>query len=131
MTGAGHRLALRCVAIPGDAARIVNSPHPVIFQKSLIENAEQRAARNTSAHSARPASKTVEAKGDWFFDHLPARRLEPRPDAERRQYCRLVQVWSLQRDANWYRLRGWLSPPEARSQCPTFCCAHFPRLFGD
>ena len=49
---------------------IINAPHPVIFQKSLIESAEQRAASQyITAFRAPGFEKMVEAKGfDWFFD---------------------------------------------------------------
>ena len=49
---------------------IVNAPHPVIFQKSLIESAEQRAASQyINAFRTPGFEKVVEAMGyDWFFD---------------------------------------------------------------
>ena len=49
---------------------IVNAPHPVIFQKSLVESADQRAASQyINAFRAPGFDKLVEAKGfEWFFE---------------------------------------------------------------
>ena len=49
---------------------IVNAPHPVIFQKSLIESADQRSASQyITAFRAPGFDKLVEHEGyGWFFD---------------------------------------------------------------
>lgn len=87
---------------------IINSPHPIIFQKSLIESEEQRAASQyISAFRAPGFEKMVEAKGfDWFFDTTFARHVDISKisEAERRQY---IADWSQQGAfnamLNWYR----------------------------
>src|SRR5690242_3117973 len=49
---------------------VLNAPHPVIFQKSLIESADQRSASQyINAFRAPGFEKIVETKGfEWFFD---------------------------------------------------------------
>jgi pimeloyl-ACP methyl ester carboxylesterase len=95
---------------------IVNAPHPVIFQKSLIESARQRAASQyITAFRAPGFEKIVEAKGfDWLFDttfsrHVDISRIS---DAERRQY---IADWSqpgaFNAMLNWYRASPVVVPP--------------------
>ncbi len=95
---------------------IVNAPHPVVFQKSLIEDADQRAASQyITAFRAPGFEKMVEAKSfDWFFDTSFARHVDVSkiPDAERRQY---IADWSqpgaFNAMLNWYRASRVLVPP--------------------
>jgi pimeloyl-ACP methyl ester carboxylesterase len=95
---------------------IVNAPHPVIFQKSLIESADQRSASQyINAFRAPGFEKIVEAKGfEWFFDktfsdHVDVDRI---PDAEKRQY---IAEWSqpgaFSAMLNWYRATKLVIPP--------------------
>ncbi|HJP69300.1 MAG TPA: alpha/beta hydrolase [Sphingomicrobium sp.] len=94
---------------------IINSPHPLIFQKSLIESEEQRAASQyISAFRTPGFEKMVEAKGfDWFFDtsfarHVEVSKISP---AERRQY---IADWSqpgaFNAMLNWYRASKLIVP---------------------
>ncbi len=80
----------------------------MIFQKSLIESAEQRAASQyITAFRAPGFEKLVEAKGfDWFFDttfacHVDVTKI---PESEKRQY---IADWSqpgaFNAMLNWYR----------------------------
>ena len=74
---------------------IVNAPHPVIFQKSLIEEEEQRAASQyINAFRVPGFEKMVEAKGyDWFFDTTFAGHVDLIENPRRRAaaiYRRLV-----------------------------------------
>jgi pimeloyl-ACP methyl ester carboxylesterase len=95
---------------------IVNSPHPVIFQKSLIENEEQREASQYMTAFRAPGFDTmVEAKGfDWFFDTTFGRHLDISkiPETERRQY---IADWSqpgaFNAMLNWYRGSRVVVPP--------------------
>jgi pimeloyl-ACP methyl ester carboxylesterase len=95
---------------------IINSPHPLIFQKSLIESDEQRAASQYINMFRTPGfEKMVEAKGfDWFFDssfarHVDVSQISP---AERRQY---IADWSqpgaFNAMLNWYRASKLIVPP--------------------
>lgn len=113
---------------------IVNSPHPVIFQKSLIENAEQRAASQyISAFRAPGFEKTVEAKGyDWFFETTFARHVDLSlvPDEERQQY---IADWSkpgaFNAMLNWYRAsRVAVPPPGVTVPTPDFLLRAFPKI---
>jgi pimeloyl-ACP methyl ester carboxylesterase len=107
-------------AIKGDRRikrlAIVNSPHPVIFQKSLIESAEQRAASQyINAFRAPGFEKLVEAMGyEKFFEksfggHVDLALI---PEAEKRQY---IAEWSqpgaLTAMLNWYRASQLVVPP--------------------
>lgn len=115
---------------------IVNAPHPVIFQKSLIENAEQRAASQyMTAFRAPGFAKFVTRKGfDWLFDKSFGGHIDLAiiPEAEKRQY---ITEWSqpgaLSAMLNWYRaspvvvpppgitlpIPDWVLKPFARSAC--------------
>jgi pimeloyl-ACP methyl ester carboxylesterase len=95
---------------------IINAPHPVIFQKSLIESADQRAASQyITAFRAPGFDKMVEAKGfDWFFDTTFSRHVDVTrvPAAERQQY---IADWSqpgaFNAMLNWYRGSKVVVPP--------------------
>jgi pimeloyl-ACP methyl ester carboxylesterase len=87
---------------------IVNSPHPLIFQKSLIEDEAQRAASQyMRAFRSSGMEAGIEAMGfDAFFDksfarHVDLARISP---AERQVY---IDQWSrpgaLTAMLNWYR----------------------------
>jgi pimeloyl-ACP methyl ester carboxylesterase len=87
---------------------IVNSPHPLIFQKSLIQDAAQRAASQYMRAFRSPGMEAgIEAMGfDAFFDksfakHVDMARLSP---TERQIY---IDQWSrpgaLTAMLNWYR----------------------------
>jgi pimeloyl-ACP methyl ester carboxylesterase len=95
---------------------IINAPHPVLFQKSLIESAEQRAASQyITAFRAPGFEKMVEAKGfDWFFDttfagHTDVSKI---PEPEKRLY---IADWSqpgaFNAMLNWYRASRVIVPP--------------------
>src|SRR5207253_8263252 len=66
---------------------IINAPHPVIFQKSLIESAGQRAASQYITAFRTPGfEKIVERHGyDWLFDKTFSGHVDPGaiPEAER------------------------------------------------
>ena len=95
---------------------IVNAPHPVLFQKSLIEDADQRAASQyITAFRAPGFEKIVEAQGfEWFFErtfsgHVDLSKI---PEAEKRQY---IADWSqpgaFNAMLNWYRASKVMVPP--------------------
>jgi pimeloyl-ACP methyl ester carboxylesterase len=107
-------------ALRGDARlsrlAIINAPHPVIFQKSVIDNADQRAASQyISAFRAPGFDKAVEAMGfEAFFDKTFARHTDITkiPNAEKQQY---IADWSrpgaLEAMLNWYRASNVIVPP--------------------
>jgi pimeloyl-ACP methyl ester carboxylesterase len=108
-------------ALRGDARltrlAIVNAPHPVIFQKSLIENADQRgASQYITAFRAPGFEKIVQAKGfDWFFEKTFAEHVDIAkiPEAVKRQY---IADWSqpgaFNAMLNWYRASKLVIPPQ-------------------
>jgi len=125
-------------ALRGDARltrlAIVNAPHPVIFQKSLIDNAEQRAASQYITAFRAPGFETVvEAKGfDWFFDTTFARHVDISkiPEAERRQY---IADWSqpgaFNAMLNWYRgSKVVVPPPVVTVPLPDWLLRAFPKV---
>jgi pimeloyl-ACP methyl ester carboxylesterase len=87
---------------------IINAPHPVIFQKSLIANPAQRAASQyIKAFRTLGFAKLVEWRGfEWFFDKVFGSHVDLAliPAAERRQY---IAQWSepgaFAAMLNWYR----------------------------
>jgi len=95
---------------------IVNAPHPAVFQKSLIESADQRAASQyITAFRVPGFEKLVEKNGyDWFFDrtfggHVDLTKI---PAAEKQQY---IAEWSqpgaFNAMLNWYRTAKVMVPP--------------------
>lgn len=113
---------------------IINAPHPVVFQKSLIEDADQRtASQYISAFRAPGFEKVVEAKGfDWFFETTFARHVDIAriPDAERRQY---IADWSqpgaFNAMLNWYRgSKAVVPPPGVTVPLPDWLLRAFPTV---
>lgn len=95
---------------------IVNSPHPAIFQKSLIEDQGQRlASQYITAFRAPGIEAFIEEKGwDWFFErtfspHVDLALIDP---SEKRRY---LSDWSrpgaLTAMLNWYRASDLVVPP--------------------
>jgi pimeloyl-ACP methyl ester carboxylesterase len=125
-------------ALRGDARlnrlAIVNAPHPVVFQKSLIENADQRgASQYINAFRAPGFEKVVEAKGfDWFFETTFARHVNVSKisEAEKRQY---IADWSqpgaFNAMLNWYRgSRVIVPPPGVNVPLPDWLLRAFPKV---
>jgi len=113
---------------------IVNSPHPVVFQKSLIEDEEQRlASQYMNAFRTPGFEKAVEAMGyDAFFDKTFARHIDVSKisDAERRQY---IADWSqpgaFNAMLNWYRgSKVIIPPPGVTVPLPDFLLRAFPKV---
>ena len=125
-------------ALRGDARltrlAIINAPHPVIFQKSLIESAEQRAASQyINAFRAPGFDKIVERQGfDWFFEktfsgHVDLAIIQ---ESERRQYLAdWSQPCALAAMFNWYRAsRMIVPPPGVTVPLPDFMLRAFPKV---
>ena len=126
------------IAIRGDPRLtrlgIVNSPHPVIFQKSLIEDQEQRLASQYMTAFRTPGfEKLVEANGfDWFFDRTFSRHVDLSiiSDEERRQY---ITDWSqpgaFNAMLNWYRAsKVVVPPPGVTVPLPDWLLRAFPKV---
>lgn len=113
---------------------IVNAPHPAVFQKSLIESAEQRAASQYIRAFRTPGfEKAVERMGyDAFFaktfgDHVD---LSIIPEAEKHQY---LADWShpgaMAAMLNWYRASRLVVPPTgATVPLPEWLMKAFPKV---
>jgi pimeloyl-ACP methyl ester carboxylesterase len=125
-------------ALRGDARltrlAIVNAPHPVIFQKSLIEDADQRAASQYISAFRAPGFETmVAAKGfDWFFDTTFGRHvdLSTISAVERQQY---IADWSqpgaFNAMLNWYRASKVVVPPPGIAvPLPDWLLRAFPKV---
>jgi pimeloyl-ACP methyl ester carboxylesterase len=113
---------------------IVNAPHPVVFQKSLIDSPEQRSASQYITAFRTPGFESVvEAKGfEWFFDTTFARHVDVSrvPEAERRQY---IADWSqpgaFNAMLNWYRAsRVVVPPPGVGVPLPEWLLGAFPTV---
>ncbi len=113
---------------------IVNAPHPLIFQKSLIEDADQRAASQYINWFRTPgAEKAIEAMGfDAFFQktfggHVELARI---PEAEKQQY---IAEWSqpggMTSMLNWYRATKLVVPPTGVTvPLPDWLLRAFPKI---
>jgi pimeloyl-ACP methyl ester carboxylesterase len=113
---------------------IVNAPHPVVFQKSLIESADQRAASQYITAFRTPGfDQVVEANGyDWFFErtfsaHVGVSKI---PQTEKQQY---IAEWSqpggFTAMLNWYRAaKVIVPPPGVTPPLPDWLLRAFPKV---
>ena len=113
---------------------IVNSPHPLVFQRSLIEDADQRAASQYIRAFRNPAmERGIEAMGwDAFYEKTFGSHadLSLIPPEERQAY---LDDWSapgaLTAMLNWYRASGIVVPEIGEAaELPAWTKAPFPRL---
>ena len=113
---------------------IINAPHPVVFQKSLVENEEQRlASQYINAFRAPGFDKAVEAMGfDAFFEKTFGRHVDVSriPEAEKRQYIAdWSQTGAFNAMLNWYRgSRVIVPPPGLTVPLPDWLLRAFPKL---
>lgn len=125
-------------AIKGDPRvtrlAIVNSPHPLIFQKSLIEDDAQRAASQYIRAFRDPHfEKFVEGIGyEAFFDKSFAKHVDLAaiPAEERELY---IAQWSrpgaLTAMLNWYRASRMVVPqPGITVDVPDLVLRSFPKI---
>jgi len=113
---------------------IVNAPHPLIFQKSLIEDSDQRAASQYINWFRVPgAEKAIEAMGfeaffqKTFMSHV---ELASVSEEEKQQY---IAEWSqpggMLPMLNWYRATKLIVPPPgATVAVPDFLLRAFPKI---
>ena len=113
---------------------VINAPHPWIFQKSLIEDPDQRAASQYITAFRDPGfEKLVERMGfEAFFEKSFAKHVDLAaiPAAEKQQY---VADWSqpggLTAMLNWYRgSKLIVPPPDATVPLPDWLQRAFPRI---
>ena len=113
---------------------IVNAPHPVIFQKSVIEDADQRAASQyITAFRTQGFETAIEAMGyRTFFEKTFARHvdLSKMPESEKQQY---IADWSqpgaLTSMLNWYRAGKMVVPPPGLTvPLPDWLLKAFPKV---
>jgi pimeloyl-ACP methyl ester carboxylesterase len=113
---------------------IVNAPHPVVFQKSLIEDPEQRAASQYITAFRTPGfERAVEAMGyEAFFAKTFANHVDLAaiPESEKRQY---LADWSqpggLTGMLNWYRASKLIVPlPGLTVPMPDWILRAFPKV---
>ena len=113
---------------------IINAPHPVIFQKHLIESEDQRCASQYISAFRSPAfEKFVEAHGyEWFFGRTFAAHVDLAmiSETEKQQY---IAEWSqpgaLTAMLNWYRAaRVMVPPPGVTASVPGWLLRTFPKV---
>jgi pimeloyl-ACP methyl ester carboxylesterase len=113
---------------------IVNAPHPLIFQKTLIDDPAQRSASQYIRAFRNPLmEKGIEAMGyeaffaKTFASHADISRL---PDEERQAY---IDDWSqpgaMTAMLNWYRASEILVPePGEEAEAPAWTLLPFPHV---
>jgi pimeloyl-ACP methyl ester carboxylesterase len=113
---------------------IINAPHPVIFQKSLVEDEDQRrASQYISAFKTPGFEKAIEAMGfrtffeKTFAGHVDLAKI---PEAEKQQY---VADWSqpgaMNAMLNWYRASKMIVPPPGVTvPLPDLVLRAFPKV---
>jgi pimeloyl-ACP methyl ester carboxylesterase len=113
---------------------IVNAPHPLLFQKSLIEDEAQREASQYINWFRSPgAEKALEAMGlETFLDktlaaHVNRSKLS---DSERQQYLAdWSQPGALTSMLNWYRAgKMGVPPPGVTIPLPDWLLGAFPSI---
>jgi pimeloyl-ACP methyl ester carboxylesterase len=113
---------------------IINSPHPLIFQKSLIEHEAQRAASQYMRAFRDPHMEAgIQAMGfEKFFEKSFSKHVDLAkiPDEERRRY---IDDWSrpgaMTAMLNWYRAsRIVVPPPGITVDVPDWVLSAFPKL---
>jgi pimeloyl-ACP methyl ester carboxylesterase len=113
---------------------IVNAPHPVIFQKSLIEDSDQRAASQyINAFRMADFEKAIEAMGyEAFFEKTFRNHVDPSliPESEKRQYIAdWSQLGAMTAMLNWYRAgRMVVPPPGVTIPLPDWLLQPFPKI---
>lgn len=113
---------------------IVNAPHPVIFQKSLIEDADQRAASQYITAFRTPGfEQAVEAMGwDTFFEksfggHVDLALISPEEKAE--YLAEWTQPGVFPAMLGWYRAaQVMVPPPSVTVPLPDFLLGAFPAV---
>lgn len=113
---------------------VINAPHPVVFQKSLIEDEDQReASQYIRAFRAPGFERSVEAMGyEAFFEKSFSRHVDLSiiTDSERQRY---LADWSrpgaLTAMLNWYRASRLVVPsPGATIPLPDWLLEAFPTV---
>ena len=113
---------------------IVNAPHPLIFQRSLIDDEAQRAASQYIRAFRTPGfEKAIEAMGcETFFEKSFGAHVDLRlvPDEERQTY---IHDWSqpgaMEAMLNWYRASNVVVPEVGeKAHKPIWTHAPFPKL---
>ena len=113
---------------------VINAPHPLVFQKSLIEDSDQRAASQYITAFRTPGfEKAAEAMGwETFFDKSFAGHVDLAiiPAQERALY---IAEWSrpggFSAMLNWYRAsRIVVPPPGIEIPLPDWALSLFPKV---
>ncbi len=125
-------------ALRGDprltALAVVNAPHPLIFQKSLIEDPDQRAASQyINAFRLPGFEKAIERMGyEAFFDKTFSGHVDLAliPEDEKRRY---IADWSqpgaMGAMLNWYRVTKMVVPPPGVAvPLPDWLLRAFPKV---
>jgi pimeloyl-ACP methyl ester carboxylesterase len=113
---------------------VINAPHPVIFQKSLIQDSDQRGASQYITAFRAPGFEAAVAAMGWeaffaksFGGHVDLAIIPPQ---ERAQY---IADWSepggFTAMLNWYRAAQVIVPPPGiEVPIPDFLLRAFPKL---
>ena len=113
---------------------IVNAPHPLIFQRSLIEDAEQCAASQYIRAFRNPAMEAgIAAMGlETFFDKSFSRHVDLAsiPAEEREHYLAdWARPGALTAMLNWYRASQLVVPePAETAKMPAWVSRGLPRI---
>ena len=121
---------------PDRIARLVavNAPHPLVFQKSLIEDEAQRAASQYIRAFRNPAiERGIEAMGlGTFFDKTFSTHADPAaisPEERQAYLDEWSQPGALTAMLNWYRASDIVVPrPGEAASAPAWTQLPFPKI---
>lgn len=113
---------------------IVNAPHPLVFQKSLIDDPAQReASQYIRFFRSQAAEAAINGMGmEAFLDRMMLNHTDSSKlsDEERRHYLHdWSQPGALTTMLNWYRASKMVVPePDEEAKAPLWTHAPFPKL---
>ncbi|QIG79184.1 alpha/beta fold hydrolase [Stakelama tenebrarum] len=112
---------------------ILNAPHPVVFQQTLITDKDQRAASQyMRAFRSEGFENAIDARGmlSFFERNFAAHIPVPIPEEEKAIYLdQWTQPGALSAMLNWYRASSIEVPPvEAEIDKPTFPIPELPPI---
>ncbi|MEE9433016.1 MAG: alpha/beta hydrolase [Sphingorhabdus sp.] len=115
-----------------DRLMMCNSAHPLVFQRTLYDDMDQRAASQyMNAFKGDRIDRSIAEKGlEWFYDHSFMRHLTPE-QMDLQERAAYLDEWSqpgaMTAMLKWYKATNMIVPPmEGEVERPAFLDKPFP-----